>query len=105
MEYLRDPSLYWIPLGIISILTAGINLIRVLSHKSKNCESLIFLSLSSVIFLLVSEYILVGTWVEGGDLSALEDVAPSMSSILLRFAVLIVAVNWFTLFLYRRENR
>lgn len=105
MEYLRDPSLYWIPLGIISILTTGINLIRVLSHRSKNCESLIFLSLSSVIFLLVSEYMMIGIWLEKGDLSALEDVAPSMSSILLRFAVLIVAVNWFILSLCRRGNR
>lgn len=105
MEYLREPSLYWIPLGIFSVLTAGINLVRVLSHKSKSCDTLVFLSLSSAIFFLVSEYGIVRKWLEGGDIAALEDVVPSMSAIMMRFAVLIVAVNWLILSLCRIGNR
>ena len=93
MTGILDPAYYWLPLGVLTIAFAGWNLIRALLGKKKGWELLLFLSLVCGMLEILVQYFMVHKWVQLSDWSALMDVVPGMSAILILFIVVCAALN------------
>ncbi|WP_092753409.1 hypothetical protein [Hydrogenoanaerobacterium saccharovorans] len=84
--------------GGIAFIIAIINLILVFTGKHKHCNILAFLSLSSGLLAMLSEYVLINGWVQAGDISALMDVVPTMNNILITAVCIGVVFNAIAVF-------
>lgn len=91
----------WLFLGVAAIITAVLNIVWTMRNQDAKWIGFISLSLTSL--TLCAEYSLVEKWVLNEDWSALTDVVPSMSKVLLIFTIASILINSISLF--KKYNR
>ena len=88
----------WLFAGGIAFITVIINLILIYVGKHKYCNILVFISLSSGLIAMLSEYSLINMWVQAEDMSALLDVVPSMNNVLKSVVYIGIILNGIAVF-------
>ena len=88
----------WLFAGGIAFITVIINLILIYVGKLKYCNILVFISLSSGLIAMLSEYSLINMWVQAEDMSALLDVVPSMNNVLKSVVYIGIILNGIAVF-------
>lgn len=86
----------WLFLTMITIISTILNVI--LTIRNQDAKWFRFISLSSTALILYVQYNLVEKWVLKEDWSALADVIPSMSKILLVLTITSILINSISLF-------
>lgn len=86
----------WIFLGAAAIITAVLNIVWTM--RNQDAKWFRFISLSLTALTLWAEYSLVGKWVLNEDWSALTDVVPGMSKVLLVLTIASILINSISLF-------
>lgn len=86
----------WVFLGVAAIITAVLNIVWTVLDK--DAKWFRFISVSLTALTLCAEYGLVEKWVLKGDWSALMDVVPNMSKILLILTIASILINSISLF-------
>lgn len=86
----------WIFLGVAAIITAVLNIVWTM--RNQDAKWFGFISLSLTALTLWAEYSLVGKWVLNEDWSALTDVVPGMSKVLLVLTIASILINSISLF-------
>lgn len=86
----------WLFLGAAAIVTAGLNIAW--TARKKDAKWFRFISVSLTALTLCAEYRLVEKWVLKKDWSALMDVVPGMSGVLLALTIASILINGISLF-------
>ena len=73
-------SAWWVFFGALAFFTVIANLVRNIKGNHNGWEFLMFVSLSSGLLAMLSQYHMTGKWASAGDWSAIQDVVPSMGS-------------------------
>ena len=92
-------NIMWLYLGIAAIIAAVLNIVWTIIDK--DAKWFRFISLSLTALALCAEYSLVEKWVLKEDWSALMDVVPNMSKILLILTIASILIN--SISLYRKH--
>lgn len=86
----------WLFLGVAAIITAVLNIVWTM--RNQDAKWFGFISLSLTALTLCAEYSLVEKWVLNEDWSALTDVVPGMSKVLLILTIASILINSISLF-------
>lgn len=105
MTGLFDPTLYWIPLGLLAFLFALVNLVLGVLGKKKGWQILLFLSLACALFTMLAEYQMIHQWVLHEDWAALMDVVPGAAGLLTTCVFIGVLINLIALILHIRNKK
>lgn len=94
-------SAWWVFFGALAFFTVIANFVRNIKGNHNGWEFLMFISLSSGLLAMLSQYHMIGKWVSAGDWSAIVDVAPHMGSMLTWIVIagiflnsVVVYLNW-----------
>ena len=95
-------SAWWVIFGALAFFTAIANLVRNIKGNHNGWEFLMFVSLSSGLLAMLSQYHMIGKWASAGDWSAIGDVAPHMGSMLTWIVIIGIFLN--SLVVYLNKN-
>lgn len=95
----------WLFAGAIAFIVAIINLILVFIGKHKYCGILVFISLSSGLLAMLSQYGLIKEWVQSSDMSALMDVVPTMNNVLIVAVCIVILFNAISVFVNYKKSK
>ena len=96
-------SAWWVFFGALAFFTAIANLVRNIKGNHNGWEFLMFVSLSSGLLAMLSQYHMTGKWASAGDWSAIQDVVPSMGSMLTWIVIAGIFLNSVVVYLNRKE--
>lgn len=94
---------WWVFFGALAFFTGAANLVRNIRGNHNGWEFLMFVSLSSGLLALLSQYHMIGKWALAGDWSAIQDVAPHMGSMLTWIVIAGILLNSVVVYLNRKE--
>lgn len=89
----------WIIFGFLSLL------FLIVSFLKKKTNLFILLSISCAALVLLNQYTIVNTWVNNEDWSALTDVVPTLTTILIVYVVCMIILNIVSNILYSRKEK
>lgn len=89
----------WIIFGFLSLL------FLIVSFLKKKTNLFILLSISCVMLVLLNQYTIVNIWVKNEDWSALTDVVPTLTTILIVYVVCMIFLNFVSYILNSRKKK
>lgn len=92
----------WLFLSVAAIITAVLNIVWTM--RNQDAKWFRFISLSLTALTLCAEYSLVEKWVLNEDWSALTDVVPGTSKVLLALTIASILINSISLFKKCNKN-
>ena len=92
----------WLFLSVAAVITAVLNIVWTM--RNQDAKWFRFISLSLTALTLCAEYSLVEKWVLNEDWSALTDVVPSTSKVLLALTIASILINSISLFKKCNKN-
>lgn len=92
-------SAWWVFFCALAFFTAIANLVRNIKGNHNGWEFLMFVSLSSGLLAMLSQYHMTGKWALAGDWSAIQDVVPSMGSMLTWIVIAGIFLNSVVIYL------
>lgn len=92
----------WLFLSVAAVITAVLNIVWTM--RNQDAKWFRFISLSLTALTLCAEYSLVEKWVLNEDWSALTDVVPGTSKVLLALTIASILINSISLFKKCNKN-
>ena len=92
----------WLFLSVAAVITAVLNIVWTM--RNQDAKWFRFISLSLTTLTLWAEYSLVEKWVLNEDWSALTDVVPGTSKVLLALTIASILINSISLFKKCNKN-
>ena len=92
----------WLFLSVAAVITAVLNIVWTM--RNQDAKWFRFISLSLTALTLCAEYSLVEKWVLNEDWSALTDVVPDTSKVLLALTIASILINSISLFKKCNKN-
>lgn len=95
----------WLVAGTIAFIAVILNIIFIFKGFDKYYLVLVWVSLSSGLIAMLSEYNLINSWVQAEDMSALMDVVPTMNGVLVRVVLIGIILNAIVVFVHYKKHQ
>lgn len=95
----------WIIAGAIALIAVIINMVLVFTGRHKYCVVLVWISLSSGLVAMLSQYSMITSWVKANDMSALMDVVPTMNTVLIVVVFVGIVLNAIAVAVHYRNRK
>lgn len=93
----------WLVFSVLAILTTGLNLY--LFIKGENYHLAMGLALAFTTLTLTAQHSMIADWINAGDISALLDVVPIMSTVLWILVSISILLNVIPAFLELKKKK